>query len=113
MEDGGPGSGRYPKGSGEETEKKSLRQKLKDTLVGQKTADGEEIKSISSHATMRFGQRHIKPEKALDALQNPDKTKPGNSGEGNRTVYIKGKTRVVFDHDTQEIKTVYNRNRGG
>jgi phage-related protein (TIGR01555 family) len=113
MEDGGPGSGRYPKGSGEEPEKKSLRQKLKDTLVGQKTADGEEIKSISSHATMRFGQRHIKPEKALDALQNPDKTKPGNSGEGNRTVYIKGKTRVVFDHDAQEIKTVYNRNRGG
>jgi hypothetical protein len=82
MEDGTPGSGRYPKGSGEDLEKELLRQKLKDTLVGQKMADGEEIKFISLHAAMRFDQRHIKPEKALDTLQNPYKTKPGNEGKG-------------------------------
>lgn len=92
--------------------KKSLKQKLDEALIGQKTSNGLEIKSYSSHAKMRFGQRHVKPKKALEALQNPDYTLPGNEGEGNRTVYVKGRTRVIFDNDEQEIKTVYEKTRG-
>lgn len=113
--DGGPGSGRYPKGSGEaneksEPDKKSLRQKLNDALVGQKTSDGKEIKSVHQHAVRRAGERHIKPQKALEALQSPDRTEPGNTG--NRTCYFKGRVKVVFDNDTSEVKTVIDIGKG-
>lgn len=56
-EDGGPGSGRYPRGSvGLSSSEKS---KINERIVGYETSDGIKINKISNHAFDRVGSRKV------------------------------------------------------
>lgn len=73
-------------------------------LVGSKTKDGHEIKSFHPHALMRAQSRDIYPSSIKKAIDHPDKIIKGNTG--NRSVYIRKGTWVIYDHDEKDIRTV-------
>lgn len=98
-EDGGPGSGRYPKGSGNSKFSNSAYNKA---LLGMKTSDGKRVESIDPHLYKQAKVRDIHPKSVADALKY-GKTTPGNiSG---RTVYSYRGTTVVFVDDIKQVKT--------
>lgn len=96
--DGGPGSGRYPKGSGG-----GFKGKYDKAIKGIETSDGKEVKEIDPHLYKRAGERKVYPNKIAKALKEGE-TKEGNTGD--RTVYIYKGTHVVFDNETSTVKTV-------
>ncbi len=99
-EDGGPGSGRYPKGSGNSSFSDGSYAKA---LKGIKTSDGNVVKSIRKHAFDRAKERNIYPSSIKAALENA-KPKPGN--KPNRSVYEHNGTRAVYDYQKQQLVTV-------
>jgi len=101
--DGGPGSGRYPKGSGKKNSLSGAdKKKITDRLVGKKTTDGITITGISSHAFDRLGGRHISPGRA-EKIVTTGKPGPGNTER--TTVYDSPGSRAVIDNVTGNIVT--------
>lgn len=106
--DGGPGSGRYPKGSGES---QYSPQAYKQAIEGVKTSDGKVVKSLSQHVLERATQRDVRPKSIKNALVSPDYTYPGNIG--NRTVYVKKGTHVVYDNNSGAVVTTIYKGKKG
>jgi hypothetical protein len=103
LEDGGEGSGRYPKGSGETLS--AAERKASDAILhGTVTKDGVTVKSTSEHAYERMAQRKIDASKIRGALTEPDKTEPGHTDR--TTAYRKGKLKIIFDHVDGKIVSV-------
>lgn len=110
LNDGGPGSGRYPKGSGKSKGSGSQHSNSRSTskaaydkaLKGIKTSDGKTVKAIDPHVYKRGAERKIYPDTMALALKNGSRRK-GNTG--NRTVYSYNGTEVVFDNDLLMVKS--------
>lgn len=88
-------------------EQKKSRFKKADyerALVGSKTKDGNEIKRVHPHALKQAQARDVYPSSIKKAIDHPDKIIKGNTG--NRSVYIRKGTWVIYDHDEQDIRTV-------
>lgn len=98
--DGGPGSGKKP-GGGSLSEKDKA--KLSNRLVGQKTHDGIEIKSVSSHAFDRVGGRRISPGR-IDKMRTEGEVSEGNNPH-TRCYDVDG-SRMVVDTDSGKVVTV-------
>ena len=81
----------------------------KKTLVGAKTKDGNEVKSIHPHALEKARLRDIYPSSIKEAIEKPQRIIPGN--KGNRSVYIRKGTWVIYDHDAEDIRTVIYKGR--
>lgn len=116
--DGGPGSGRYPKGSGKGKGSEKQRGRSTSTsktaydkkLKGIKTSDGKVVKSIDPHVYKRGEERKIYPDTIAMALKKGTKRK-GNTGD--RTVYSHNGTEVVFDNPSSTVKTVIYKGKKG
>lgn len=104
--DGGPGSGRYPKGSGNSD---FSEQHYKSKLVGVKTSDGKTVKSIRNHAIERLQERNIYPDSAVKALTK-GKPEPGNVK--GRSVYNYNGTFIVYDNASDQIVTAIYKGKG-
>lgn len=101
--DGGPGSGRYPKGSGEKNSlSNSEKKKITDRLVGKKTADGVTITGVSRHAFDRLGQRRISPGRAERVVTTGT---PGNGNTSRTTTYDEPGCRAVVDNQSGKVVT--------
>jgi phage-related protein (TIGR01555 family) len=100
LEDGGPGSGRYPKGSGKSSFSDGSYAKA---IKGTKTSDGNIVKSIRKHAFDRAKERDIYPSSIKKALEK-GKPKPGN--RPNRSVYEHNGTRAIYDYEKKQLVTV-------
>jgi hypothetical protein len=99
--DGGLGSGRHPKGSG------NIEYSAKDyseAIGGVKISDGKNVKGMMVHAISQAATRGVYPASITNALSKPDSVQPGNTG--NRTVYIRKGLYVVLDNDSSEVVTV-------
>jgi 8-oxo-dGTP pyrophosphatase MutT (NUDIX family) len=108
MEDGGPGSGRYPKGSGEsESSGKGkttyTNEDYDKALKGVKTSTGATVKSIDPHLYKRAKERNVYPS-SISAALTKGTASPGNVP--NSTVFRHRGTKVVFMNDSQLVKTV-------
>ena len=118
--DGGPGSGRYPKGSGEEesnasnqgknkkwanaTDKKAFNEKL----IGMMTEADVPVSGIDKHAYNRAVQRGATPDEVANSL-GKGKTEiqlPGDKKKGNAPTFQTGSVKVAFDPQTGIIKTI-------
>lgn len=110
-EDGGPGSGRYPKGSGKVDAATAKRYTERLTKVT--TATGVKIKSISSHAMQRLSERNISEDTAADALENPGASYPGN--RPGTSCCQKGNIRMVFSDSGNLVSAIVlnNGSEGG
>ena len=110
-EDGGPGSGRYPKGSGKVDAATAKRYTERLTKVT--TATGVKIKSISSHAMQRLSERNISEDTAADALENPGSSYPGN--RPGTSCCQKGNIRMVFSDSGNLVSAIVlnNGSEGG
>lgn len=101
-EDGGPGSGRYPKGSGNSKFSEST---YKKTIIGTKTVDGKKVKSIHPHAIKRMTSRNIYPNNVKAAL------KKGKASKGNvdgRTEYLfNGTKAIIQDKNGMLLTAIY------
>lgn len=101
-EDGGPGSGRYPKGSGNSKFSEST---YKKTIIGTKTVDGKKVKSIHPHAMKRMTSRNIYPNNVKAAL------KKGKASKGNvdgRTEYLfNGTKAIIQDNNGMLLTAIY------
>lgn len=109
-EDGGPGSGNFghegrPGQQGGSGHTLGAREKAKITkrLVGQKTHDGIEIRSVSSHAFDRIGGRKMSVGR-IDKMRTEGKASPGNRPH-TRCYDIDG-SRMVIDTDSGNVMTV-------
>jgi phage-related protein (TIGR01555 family) len=99
--DGGPGSGRYPKGSGGLSNKDKA--KYDRRILGRKTSTGTEIKSFSDHAYQRLAQRRISPKRMEDMLE----VKPIQSKTNpNADLYRKNGAEIVLDRTNGKIVTI-------
>ncbi len=98
--DGGPGSGKKPNRVGLSEKDKA---KLTKRLIGQKTHDGIEIKSVSAHAFGRVGGRRISPGR-IDKMRTEGKVSEGNSAH-TRCYDIDG-SRMVIDTYSGNVVTV-------
>lgn len=107
INDGGAGSGRYPKGSG--TSKFSTESYNK-AVDGVKTSDGKTVKGMGGHALSQAQTRDVYPSSIAKTLANPEKIEPGNTG--NRAVYVKNGLHVVLDNDNNEVVTVIYKGKG-
>lgn len=96
--DGGPGSGKKPNGLSEQD-----KAKLSSRLIGQKTHDGVEIKSISSHAFDRVSGRRISPSR-IDKMRTEGQVSDGNNPH-TRCYDVDG-SRMVVDIDSGKVVTV-------
>ena len=76
---------------------------ISGAIIGTKTKDGIEIKSIKEYAFERFSERGYGASQVKGVYQKFD-PKPGN--KPNRNVYESDKVRVVVDIKTQELITV-------
>ena len=104
--DGGPGSGRFPKGSGGSD---YAPKEYKKALIGATTSDGKQVKGVWQHAMDRVKQRNIYPSSVKAAITKGT-SRPGN--RPNRTVYERNGTRVVFDDSTNEVVTAIYLGKG-
>lgn len=86
-EDGGPGSGRYPKGSGKLSS--SEKNRIKKRIIGYTTSEGTKIKRISNHAFDRIGGRKISPGRIEKTLSSTIK-EPGHSPDTTKHYYNNG-----------------------
>ena len=86
-EDGGPGSGRYPKGSGKLSA--SEKNRIKKRIIGYTTSEGTKIKRISNHAFDRIGGRKISPGRIEKTLSSTIK-EPGHSPDTTKHYYNNG-----------------------
>ena len=109
-EDGGPGSGNFghkgrPGQQGGSSYSLSSKEKEKITkrLVGQKTHDGVEIKSVSNHAFDRIGGRKMSTGR-IDRMRTEGVVSPGNQPD-TRCYDIEG-SRMVLDTSTGKVITV-------
>ena len=108
--DGGPGSGNHghkgrpgQQGGSSRSLSPKEREKIKKRLVGQKTHDGIEIKSVSSHAFDRIGGRKMSTGR-IDQMRTQGKVSPGNQPD-TRCYDIEG-SRMVLNTATGNIITV-------
>ena len=101
--DGGPGSGRYPKGSGK---KKTSQSDYQRELLGIKTSKGSVVKNLSKHFCDRAISRNIYPENIANALKKGKVTK-GNTP--NIDVYKYKGTNVMFDNKKKTVVTAIYR----
>ncbi len=102
-QDGGPGSGRYPKGSGEKNAKNSGEAK-KVSLKGTITSKGVEIKHVRNHVNQRKSERGISEKDAVKIVKKPESVYPDKKHEG-RYIYQIGNKMVVVDHNTGVVHT--------
>ena len=98
---------------GEKTLDKTERERYSKILVGVRTVDGEEVKSLYEHLYDRAAQRKTSPGQIRELLKDPDIVYPGNkngvANTGGRRVYQKGRYKVVFDSGTGEVVTIVDR----
>lgn len=84
---------------------------IRSRLIGQKTQDGQTVKSVSDHAVQRVQERKI----GFDTIENlfqSGNVRPGHTP--NTICYETDKHRVVLDKSNGKIVTVMHRgNRGG
>lgn len=115
-EDGGPGSGNHGHegrkgrvgGSGSSLSSKD-KAKISKRLVGQKTHDGIEIKSISAHAFDRIGGRKISVGR-IDRMRTEGVISKGHT-ENTRCYDIPG-SRMVLDVSSGNVVTIMWRTGG-
>lgn len=109
VEDGAPNgnqnaAGPHKRWKMSEAEKTKSRKRL----IGQRTSDGVEIKSVRDHALDRSTQRNISM-KQIEAMMSSKKVTPDKQYPNSRRCYdIKGK-RLVVDYEVGEIITVERR----
>lgn len=106
-EDGGSGSGRYPKGSGSSSYSDGAYAKA---IKGTKTSDGRTVKSIRKHAFDRAKERNIFPSSIKAALQ---RAKPTAGNKPNRLVYEHNGTRAIYDTAKEQLVTAIYVGKGG
>lgn len=107
INDGGPGSGRYPKGSSSSSFSDGEYAKA---IKGTKTSDGRIVKSIRKHAFDRAKERDIYPSSIKAALQ---RAKPTSGNKPNRLVYEHKGTRAIYDTASKELVTAIYLGKGG
>ena len=100
--DGGPGSGRYPKGSGGNVDPETAK-RYNEKLVGVKASSGIVITGISNHALWRADTRGISEDAAYDLISNASIDYPGNIPD--TVCQQKDNMRVVIDEITGNIVT--------
>jgi phage-related protein (TIGR01555 family) len=87
------------------------RKSIAGVILGSKTKDGVEIKSIRDHAYNRMSERGYGASQVKGTYQLSD-PKPGN--RPNTSVYERGGLRVVVNYKTKELVTVVRtRGKGG
>ena len=100
-------NGRFSGGGGSSSTKNTLsekeKSKIQKKLVGQKTHDGIEIKSISNHAFDRIGERKMSIGR-INRMRTEGKTSPGNNP--NTRCYDVDGSRMVLDTNSGNIITV-------
>ncbi len=96
---GGPGSGRYPKGSG--------KQAYADGIKGVKTSKGQKIKGFTSHGAERQAERTVPINSIKNALTKPLDvlTTKRNGKEAHK--YIGKWAQVIVGKDNPVIITTY------
>ena len=108
--DGGPGSGRYPKGSGKRIDPvQATPEQIKiydKTLKGANTIVGVPVRTIEDHAYNRAVERGATPDEVAEALADPDIQLPGDRKRGNAPTFQKGRVKVAFDPKKDNIKTI-------
>lgn len=103
-EDGGPGSGRYPKGSGKSNHlPDKVKEKYNNRLVGLETGTGQKVERISKHAFERIAERKISVGRIENTLKSTDYDSPGKE-PGTTDYFTKGCKVTVADDGT--VKTV-------
>jgi len=105
--DGGPGSGRYPKGSGGN---QYIKDDYTKSVKGTVTSDSKIVMGIGDHAAVQAQDRNVYPDNIKRTLRSPQSTKPGNTG--NRTVYVRDGLHVILDNDTNMVVTVIYKGKG-
>jgi 8-oxo-dGTP pyrophosphatase MutT (NUDIX family) len=106
--DGGPGSGRYPEGSGDNMPTEQQKKTLDGVLIGSKTSDGVEVKSISEHAYQRIVERGYGGSHIKGVLASVVPT-AGNTAD--TRVYEKKGMKVVINYQTGKIVSVIRKER--
>lgn len=109
-EDGGPGSGNHghkgrpgQKGGSEHSLGPKEKAKIEKRLVGQRTHDGVEIRSVSAHAFDRIGGRKMSVGR-IDKMRTDGVPSPGNRPH-TRCYDIEG-SRMVVDTESGNVMTV-------
>lgn len=109
-QDGGPGSGNHghmgrpgQKGGSEHSLSQQEKARIEKRLVGQKTHDGVEIRSVSAHAFDRIGGRKMSVGR-IDRMRNEGVPSPGNRPH-TRCYDIDG-SRMVVDTESGNVITV-------
>lgn len=92
--------------NGKKTLDKRERKRYDKILVGERTSEGYEVKSISSHAYDRAAQRELSPGNVRDVLKRPSQPSKTNDA---CVMYDGNKMRVVFDFKTGTIVTIAKR----
>ena len=107
--DGGQGSGRYPKGSGEDTnttrDYKAAKEYTK-AINGIKTVGGIVMKSVSAHAAYRMKERKISSQDVIEVLTQSSIRYPGNFTSQNTECYQHNGTRLVVSTDGVLVSAV-------
>ena len=108
--DGGPGSGNHghkgrpgQKGGSEHSLGPKEKAKIEKRLVGQRTHDGVEIRSVSAHAFDRIGGRKMSVGR-IDKMRTDGVPSPGNRPH-TRCYDIEG-SRMVVDTESGNVMTV-------
>lgn len=106
-EDGGPGSGRYPKGSGEASKVDSKAAKgFTKELKGTVSSTGVELQKVSGHAAYRMKERGLTAEDLRKIVTEPSCTYPGNRKHKGATCYQRDGKRIVMSQSGVVITTV-------
>ena len=105
--DGGPGSGRYPKGSKKNSsvDYKAAKEYTKE-LKGTVASNGVTVKAVSGHAAYRMKTKGYDAEYVKEVMTNPSSTYPGNSKHKNATCFQKGDARIVMSDSGVIITTI-------
>ena len=88
---------------GEKTLDKTERERYSKILVGVRTIDGEEVKSLYEHFYDRAAQRKFSPADVRNCLRDADVVYPGNTGL--RRVYQTDRMKAVINTNTGELVT--------
>lgn len=105
--DGGEGSGRYPKGSGEnnKTDPKAAKQ-FTEELKGTVAKNGVKFSAVSAHAAYQMKDRNIDTGTLREIITNPDFTYPGNKKHKYATCFQKSGKRIVYSNDGVVITAI-------